>query len=1238
MKILAIRLKNLASIEGTYEIDFTTEPLLSAGIFAISGPTGSGKSTILDALCLALFDKAPRFAATSEKVTLFDVGEDRIQQTDVRNILRRGMGEGFAEVDFLGVDGRRYSSRWAVYRARRKPSGSLQSQTLAVKNIDTDEALQGTKTELLNRISSLLGLTYEQFTRTVLLAQNDFATFLKSRDDAKAELLEKLTGTEVYSRISMVVFAHNKEAQSALNDLQLRMGEVNLLSGEELAVLEKDKKEYEKEKAEKLNSIRLMEQKKKWHEQYFVLQWNAKQAETILKEAEKVLSDASERIELLARIDSVQGAMPLVIEKGNLEQTLSVQKQQLQQAAEELAVKNAYRLRQQELHTGLEEKVKNIQTEIQAIMPVIIQVRALDVRLADMEKTLAKAELESQKADSGLQVAKDAYAGKKKQSEALSSRIKLLDEWIARYESHSAMIGRMEYVFSLLEKGESSGKKLRAADALLKGLDASLQNAKNTLNVLKEKQMVSDKHLVALKNDQDVLTGQLEDKNIDEIRKRIEELLSLREKLMEAQRIKANDEAEEKEIAGWKKKQTEWNKELVAKNEEIIRLTGEIKVMRGQLEVVGKLHDNARMALSENVTRLRQNLEAGQPCPVCGSTEHPYTADEKVDLVLRKVLEEFNSLTENLEKLNHRNIGLIKDTDYLGARLKEADTEIKAHSLMKEEQLSLLSRLTIGLPEDISLPDQLREVSMKLDSLKGQEKEYAELAKKVKIIGQQIKEVLAEDEQLKESVRQQEQLYRTLLAEREKESALQEQYRTSYDEAVRNAGQEISLFDWQSLWLDNPAAFREQLQKLHRLWTEKHAEIEDVRVQYQKLATELDGDTKLLHSLTDNAVKTRQAAESIRSTFELLKSERTALLSDRTADGVEQEYQSRLQQTQNEYNASAGRLADVSNICSGLEGQIRQIESGIKKHEEELVNLKQNLQQWLDKYNMSAVLTLSEWELIELLSGNADWINSERQALNDMQNACTKAKATLEERQKQFLKHLTSDNQPDLEKETEDWLAEHIVLDKQGLEAIEKELTLIQSKLLLQQQNKEQLRHFEKELKEKQEIAGRWAKLNDFIGQANGEKFKVIAQGYTLGLLLRHANKHLGYLSPRYKLQQVPGSLALQVIDRDMCDEIRTVYSLSGGESFLISLALALGLSSLSSNNMKVESLFIDEGFGSLDTDSLRLAMDALEQLQTQGRKIGVISHVKEMSERISTQIVLSRTANGRSKVSVIGR
>ena len=205
-----------------------------------------------------------------------------------------------------------------------------------------------------------------------------------------------------------------------------------------------------------------------------------------------------------------------------------------------------------------------------------------------------------------------------------------------------------------------------------------------------------------------------------------------------------------------------------------------------------------------------------------------------------------------------------------------------------------------------------------------------------------------------------------------------------------------------------------------------------------------------------------------------------------------------------------------------------------------------------------------------------------------------------------------------------------------SLARVTQEKTELSFRIRIQKENKEKVAGLQNELTAKRLDSERWAKLNELAGSADGAKFRRVAQGYTLDLLLNYANVQLRNLTRRYRLERVPETLALQVIDRDMCDEVRSVHSLSGGESFLVSLALALGLSSLSSNRMKVESLFIDEGFGSLDAETLRVAMDALESLRTQGRKIGVISHVQEMTERIPAQIRVNRAGNGRSYIEII--
>ena len=258
MKILAIRGRNLASLEGDFEIDFTAEPLLSAGIFAISGPTGAGKSTLLDAMCLALFARTPRTDQAKENnVKLQDVSNEQLSQSDPRFLLRRGTASGYAEVDFVALNGHRYRARWSVSRARDKENGRLQNPRLALYNLDKAEEEQGTRSELQARIIDLIGLTFEQFTRSVLLAQNDFSTFLKAEQGEKASLLEKLTGTELYSAISRQIFEKNARAKEAFDAIQLRIQSVELLTDEEesdlrlrLAATEKELQHQEKAKAE----------------------------------------------------------------------------------------------------------------------------------------------------------------------------------------------------------------------------------------------------------------------------------------------------------------------------------------------------------------------------------------------------------------------------------------------------------------------------------------------------------------------------------------------------------------------------------------------------------------------------------------------------------------------------------------------------------------------------------------------------------------------------------------------------------------------------------------------------------------------------------------------------------------------------------------------------------------------------------------------------------------------------
>lgn len=955
MKILAIRLKNLTSIEGTVEVDFTAEPLCSAGIFAISGPTGAGKSTLLDALCLALYDKAPRFAASVESVNLADVGDNRINQSDVRNLLRRGTSDGYAEVDFLGVDGHRYRSCWSVRRTRNKVSGSLQPQMMEVKELDTGKEFQGTKKELLAQLVELIGLTYEQFTRTVLLAQNDFATFLKSKGAAKAELLEKLTGTGVYSFISQEVFARNKAAQEEVALIHNKMSVIELIPEEEQLALQKEK--------------------------------------------ELLAEKRSEGIKLLAE----QNAQLNVVRSLKTQEELRTKKQKEEQG-EQARLKTAL-----DILASQEEGLVRFKAQWEAIQPDLKRARQLDVQIQSQQEGY----IQSQQL---LQAARKQVQEQDKRKRMVEEQLHLSYQTLRRL---------------LNVAGTEDSLRLEQVEETLRQEEGNLSAGIET----------NEKRLERL--------------NAFGYPSLAEEQVKLQKELARQQNIRQLTEALKKAMS-----------EIEHLEKEAADCSKELSEREVALKTVQRLYENARMAVGKDVKALRRQLEEGEACPVCGSTSHPYHREQEVvDTLFRNMEQEYNAATAAYQQVNNRSIALQRDL----AHQKMIAGQVR-------EQLSAFQKESTDTGNEEQIQQRLGELAKLI-------LEYRNLYAEWQRGDEEIKKLRSHYEALRENVSR-----------------------------CRLAMQKVSAANEQSVLLQN-AAIAEQ-----------------------------------------------KRFEVIEKALDTLRRERSGLLKGKSADEAEAAVARREGELNLALEKARKEVETAQNGLSGLQGELKQIASSIEE---------------------------------------------------------------LQVRQKQI--------------EFPEQLPEAIKKQQEENLNTERSLSIIEARLLQQAKNKAAVEQIAKELSEKQSVADRWAKLNKLIGSADGAKFKVIAQSYTLNLLLLHANKHLSYLSKRYKLQQVPGTLALQVVDCDMCDEIRTVYSLSGGESFLISLALALGLSSLSSNNLKVESLFIDEGFGSLDAESLRTAMEALEQLQMQGRKIGVISHVQEMSERISVQVQVHKKVNGKSVLSVVG-
>lgn len=1027
MKILAIRGKNLASLEGEFDIDFTVEPLKSSGIFAITGQTGAGKSTILDALCLALFDNAPRLNKAESSVNVYDVEDKTITQKDSRNILRRGTSEGYAEVDFVALNGDKYRSKWMVRRARGKADGALQATSIKLDNLTTINEEQGTKSNLLNRIVELIGLTFDQFTRAVLLAQGDFANFLKAKSSEKAELLEKLTGTEIYSKISVSIYQKTSEAKNALDMILQRMKDVKLLTDEELDTLIKEKNT----KSEELKPFKIqtsqIEKKLSWIKEDELIKQELTQAEKELETIQTWIREASPRYEYMDMIDKsleIRDSYIEFVNKSNGQKNILTE---IERA--ETVLKNISE-QLEKIIISLSEAKKTeeeIDLKYNSLKPDINLAKELDIKIqASIGKQAElKQELETYKKQ--LLASDETIASLKESQEKTTKGKVQLEQWFLDNDIYKTIVSKVDLIENLINTAYSAQRQKENASNSLKINKAMLETAMEQL------------------------------KNLE----------------IEAERL--------------------------------------------------------NNLLPTEIINLRHKLIEGEACPVCGSSHHPFKDNIEQS---QKINEE--ELENNKQKVQN-NIDKIKIQI---EQTQKGITEFEAYIKNFEGQYS---NSYSSLKDNLKLlPDW--ETKLKAETL----------------------------------------------------------------------GKELSSFATQ--------------------WNENKKSLDNSTLLLENISARIIAEEKAKTPILENISYKEKGHQAEEELYKKNIEQRKLLLGGKSVEEVEKHYvDSRELQSKLLENLNLEK-EKIETQKSSLNGKIEQQKKDAEANQKELSRLDFQIQEWLKDENHQ----ISAEILKDLISKSREWINQEKQYLSEIQNKRLTTEATLNERKNRSLKHQESDNKP-LDEETKEVLSESLNTISVLTESINKRLSEIEVSLLSHEKGKEQIKSFEKELNEKSELYENWSKLNDLLGSANGNKFKTIAQGYTLDVLLSYANKHLEDLTQRYSLEKIPDTLALQVVDNDMLGEVRSVHSLSGGESFLISLALALGLSSLSSNKMKIESLFIDEGFGALDIDTLSIAMDALDNLQTQGRKIGVISHVEEMKERITTQIQVIKSANGRSSVRIIG-
>jgi len=989
VRILAIRGADLASLAGPFAVELDRPPLDRAGLFAIAGPTGSGKSTLLDALCLALYDRVPRLEGSGgPAVGRADEDEAvRIRALDVRGVLRRGAGEGFAEVEFIGRDGRRWRARWEVRRARGRADGRFQPQGMSLLDVASDEPVGGTKTEVLDAIAERVGLSYDQFRRSVLLAQGEFAAFLQASAADRAALLERLTGTELYGRVSVAAHERARLEAADLAALEIRLADTAPLPDERRAELEDRRKAASAAFADARKSETAARAAVEWHRLRARLAAAAAQAETEAAAARTTWDAAADR---RLELEAARAAEALRSPVEAAERT--------EREARELGARSA-------IAAATSEQAAAVLAAADATLAAAAQ--AEDRATGAVES--ARPELDrAAQLDTVIASAARELAASQHAAEAARAR---LDEAEDRRRTAAAM--------------EESAESRREADAAWLAENAAFEPLA-------------------------------------------------------------------REWPRWR----EALDRLARAHRDTAEVRPKLDLARAELEAVR----------AEAAATLRADLIPGRPCPVCGATEHPWADRDGGS-------------------------GSGGNWRTLEARRAELEARLTAATAAERETLTTLAPVaTVAPGGPAALDDDIDTVR------------------------EQWHATAIEWQARSESVRRAEAELagaRARLAAADTEAAHEARTVETAEHAVAERQKAVAAATAERAALLGGRPTAEVRTQLEEAAAAARTAIQAARHRHAEAAATAERDRAFAESAAEAASAAHQTADAARS------------LRDR-------------------------RLADA-----GLE--------------------------------LEAVT--------ERLARGEGWLTVEAQALEALRRACERTAAILGERNARVVEHDATDP-PTLDAAGAESALARAALE---LETHQRVWAETEGALTDDDRRRALTASLAEELALQRERADLWARLRELVGSHDGAKLRTFAQGLTLDALVAHANHHLADLARRYRLARVPGSdLELQVVDREMADEVRAVQSLSGGESFLVSLALALGLASLASQRVAVESLFVDEGFGSLDPDALDAALAGLDALQALGRQVGVISHVPAMVERIGVQVQLEPRGGGRSSVRVL--